>query len=163
MDPKDGDKVFKRTRNAVKELTKLLEGKGKDKDVSVEAQEWAQMAIDELALANRILATTLLSDLDGTVAVDPKRQDKVDKELAKAEEELAKGDSKRDEEDLEKAMEHYHKAWDRASKAAKEAVKEPKKGDDDGSSDDEDSDDEDSEDSDDDSKSNDGKSKDKKK
>ena len=156
VDPKDGDKVFKRTRDAVKELTRLLEGKGKDKDISAEAQEWAQMAIDELALANRILATTLLSDLDGVVAADPKRQDKVDKELAKAEEELAEGDSERDEDDLVKAMEHYRKAWDHANKAAQEAVKEPKKGDDDGSSDDEDSDDEGSDDSDDDSKSDDG-------
>ena len=108
LDSKHGDKAFRRIQKALKELTHLVEGMGKDKNASPEPQ----LALDELVLAGRTLVTTLLDDV---AAVDPK-QDKADKELAKAEKELAKGDAERSKD---KALQHYGKAWEHVDKAAK--------------------------------------------
>lgn len=60
-------------------------------------------------MAGRMLATTLLGEVAGTPAVNPKRQDKMDKKLAKA-------------------MQHYRKAWQHADKASQEALKKKGKG-----------------------------------
>lgn len=164
LNPELGRRALRRIRVAIRELTRFQKGRGKDKNASPEAQESAQMVLGELVLAGRIVVTTLLGDLDGTVAADPKHQKKVDKELLKADKELAKGDAAGDKQKLDQAVLHYHKAWEHAQKAAIFAAKEPKTrddhdSDDDGSDDDE-SHDESSEDSDDDGKSKDGRSRD---
>jgi PKD repeat protein len=102
-------------------LEKLFkEGKSKKDQVSNEALAAAQTAIDELVKSDRILAQTLLNELDGAVAVDPSRQDKVDKELDKVRAELAKGDVDRDAGKPDKAIQHYRKAWEHAWHALKE-------------------------------------------
>ena len=64
-----------------------------------------------------------MDDLDGVSAADPKRQKKVDKELAKAQVELDKGDADRASGRHDKAITHYKKAWEDATHAAKEAAK----------------------------------------
>ena len=133
LDLKNGDKVLKEERKAVKELEKALKEKGKD-DLSEEAREWVELAIDDLAAADRLLETIFIDEVAGEEALDSKRQDKVDKELAKGDEERADGDA-------EKAIEHYGKAWEHAEKALKEQTKASKGGKDD--DEDEDGDDED--------------------
>ena len=72
---------------------------------------------------DRILAETLIIEAEGTPVVDPKNQDKVDKELVKANEELAKGDTDRDAGKFDKAIQHYRKAWEHSCHAIKEATK----------------------------------------
>ena len=52
--------------------------------LSSEALAWTVAAIDDLVAADRLLAVTLLDELDGLVAAEPARQDKVDRELGRA-------------------------------------------------------------------------------
>lgn len=73
--------------------------------------------------ADRILAATLLDEASSAAVVDPERQEKVDKELAKAQEELDKGDAERGGGKFGKAIDHYEKAWEHAGHAGKEAAK----------------------------------------
>lgn len=95
----------------------------KDPKVSADALELAQTVIDNLVRADRILAALKIQETVDAPVLNPKRQDKVDKELTKAQEELAKGDSDRDAGKPDKAIQHYRKAWEHAGKAAKEAAK----------------------------------------
>ena len=122
LDSKHGHRVFSEERHAVKELMHLLKG-GKKNQVSDEALAAARMGIDDLVQADRILSLTLLSETEDLAAVDPSRQEKVDKELAKAQEEFDKGDAKRDAGKPDKAIQHYGKAWERTQHAVKEAAK----------------------------------------
>ncbi|MCZ6866990.1 MAG: hypothetical protein O7E55_06640, partial [Chloroflexi bacterium] len=104
--PKKGHKVFDRERHAVKELEHLVEkagkdkgkdkGKGKDADLREEIIQASRAAIDDLLDADHQLALTIIEEAAGGPAADPKRQKKIDKELAKANKELAKGDDNRD-------------------------------------------------------------------
>ncbi len=57
--------------------------------------------------------------------MDPKRQEKVDKERDKANEELAKGDADAGAGKPKEAIEHYKKAWEHAQKATAEAEQGP--------------------------------------
>lgn len=153
LDPKDGKKVFDREQKAVKELLKVVKDEEEGEvEVSAAAVAAVLAAIDDLVTADRLLAVTALDELSGTVAEDPDRQDKVDRELEKGLEELDKGDEELVKGKPDKAIDKFKKAWEHAVKAAKEAAKAP---DDDDSSDDNSSDDDSSDEgssSDDDSK-----------
>ncbi len=133
LDKKRGHRVFSEERHAVKELIALLDrgdqggddnddtgtgtGSGGDSEISEEALEWAQMAIDNLVAADRQLALTLIEEAEDAPVSDPSKQDKVDEELEKAREELAKGDEARDAGDADNAIQHYRKAWGHACHA----------------------------------------------
>jgi hypothetical protein len=127
LDSKHGHRVFSEGRHAVKELMHLLKG-GKKDHVSDEALAAARMGIDDLVQADRILSLTLLSETEDLAAVDPSRQEKVDKAIAKAQEEFDKGDARRDAGKPDKAIQHYRKAWERTQHAVKEAAKDKGKG-----------------------------------
>ena len=127
LDAKHGKKVFDEERKAVKELEKALE---KDA-LSPEAAAAVSEAIERLVSADRVLALTALEEAAGLIALDPERQDKVDRELTKAVEELARGDAERVAGNPDKAIEHYKKAWEKVQKALKQAAKPPDDDDDD--------------------------------
>ena len=90
---------------------------GAGSEISEEAFEWAEMAIDNLVAADRQLALTLIEEAEAAPVSDPSKQDKVDEELEKAREELAKGDAERDAGEPDKAIQHYRKAWEHAGHA----------------------------------------------
>ena len=112
LDPKHGRKVFKDERKAVKHLMRIV----KKGEVTAGTLEAAGLAIGDLA-------ETLLIETLGAEAVDPKRQEKVDKEMAKAEADMIKGDANLEAGNFDKAIKSYGKAWEHASKASKEAAK----------------------------------------
>ena len=127
LDPKHGKKVFDREKHAVKELMKVVkdDSKGKDK-VSDDALAASQAAIDDLLSADRILAEIAINEAGP--ALDPKRQDKVDKELDKSGKEMVKAAEELAKGKPDKAIDHYKKAWKHAIHALKEALKAPKGG-----------------------------------
>ncbi len=88
-----------------------------------EAAAAANDAIVRLVAESRSLVGAV--DLAGLTALDPKKQDKVDKELTKVEKELAKGDAAL-EDKPDKANDYYKKAWQHAEHAEKHAAKGPK-------------------------------------
>ena len=124
LDPQLGHRVFSENRHAVKELMHLLKGDDGDSQISSAALAAAQAAIDDVVSADRLLASIILLETDGVVAVDPSRQDKVDAKLAKAWAELVEGDANRDAGKPDEAIEHYGEAWEYANDAAQEAQKE---------------------------------------
>lgn len=111
------------------DLDKLLPEngkKGKEHQISEEAQVAVEIAIEQLAEVDRLLAEIQLDDARLLTPADPARQDKFEREIEKAEKELAKGDEDRDDNKLGKAINHYKKAWEHATHAIKEAAKLPK-------------------------------------
>ncbi|MCK4476439.1 MAG: PKD domain-containing protein [Methanophagales archaeon] len=83
--------------------------------------------IDKLVKADKLLAETALNDAISTNVTDPKKQDKVDHEIAKAKEELTKAAEEVSKGKPDKAIDHYKKAWEHAQQAIKHAQKLPKK------------------------------------
>lgn len=79
--------------------------------------------IKKLVQADEGLAKTALDDAKGTTVADPKKQDKINKEIAKAEEELVKAEDELNKGKPDKAIDHYKKAWEHAQKAIKHAQK----------------------------------------
>jgi len=103
----------------IDDLDKLPQKSGKKDEISDEALACAQEGIAKLVEVDRILAETLIIETEGMTITDPKKQEKVNKELAKAHEELDKGDADRDAGKPDKAIKHYKKAWEHAQKAMK--------------------------------------------
>ena len=168
LDKKHGHRVFSEERKAVKELMSLFcstdddssdddssdDGSSDDDSgssdcdsVSPAALAAAQAAIDDLVNADRVLALTALNETAGLIALDPKNQAKVDKELAEAVAHFAAGDAARDAGDYDDAIQEYRKAWEDTCEAVQHAAKAPH-GDDDSSDDDEAGDDDSSDDDD---------------
>ena len=78
LDPKDGKKVFKRERKAVKKLMKLYDQEVDDEDtdggsISSEALASVQRAIDDLLKADSILAEVSLEEATDAPILDPER------------------------------------------------------------------------------------------
>jgi hypothetical protein len=78
--------------------------KNSGRQVSQEAREGAQTAIESLVTADRLLPQVILDEAAGLAAINPARQAKVDEEIKKAEEELAQGDADRDALKPDKAI-----------------------------------------------------------
>ena len=138
LDIKHGHKVFSRERKAVKELSKLLklhqdgdDDRGKHRQASDEAKAAAAAAIDLLVSADPILADLNLQEAEAATPLDPKRQKKIDGQLAKADKQLTEGDTDLAAGKPDKAIQHYRKAWKHANSALKQAQKAPKGDDDD--------------------------------
>jgi len=110
----------------VADLDKLPPKSGKKDQVSDEALTAAETAINQLVKADRILAETKLEEAGLLTPLDPAKQEKFEKEIAKADDELAKGDADRDSGKFDKTISHYKKAWEHANHAEKEATKPPK-------------------------------------
>jgi hypothetical protein len=99
-----------------------------DKDrlmVSEESLEFARLAVEDLMNADRMLAQLFWQENQGLVAVDPKHQEKVEKELQKAANDLDRGDDDRDaaKPRPDKVIKHYKKTWEHTMHAVKEAAK----------------------------------------
>ena len=122
VDPKQGHEVFSKEREAVKILDELLK---KPKGLAPAQLAVISSAIGDLVEADRLLALTLLNETTGLDALDPKRQDKVDKELAEAWVEIGKGDAERDASEFDDAVQHYRKAWEHATHGISEAALAP--------------------------------------
>ena len=140
-DTKHGKKVFDEIRHAVKHLEKLLsenekkaekeekgnKGKGDKKGKQDELLTDEQIAaiecvIDQLMTAAKILAATAISDAKNGTALDPEKQEKVEKEIAKAEKHFEDAETfkKRDE-----PINDFKKAWEHALHAIKHQNKPP--------------------------------------
>lgn len=124
LEPQHGHRVFSEERHAVKELLDVLKHA---KKTPADAQEWARQGIADLVTADRLLALTVIHELDGVQADTPHQQAKVAKERAHAQEALAHGDHARDAGEPDKAIEHYRQAWEHAQHAAHEIAKAPGK------------------------------------
>ena len=120
LDSKDGKKVFDHEKHAVKELMKVVKDEAKGKDnVSDLAEAAVRRAIDDLVTADRLLATVQIEAAQDATVIDPKRQKKVNKEIAKALKELAKGDDELAKGHEDHAIDKYKKAWEHATHALK--------------------------------------------
>ena len=141
LDPKHGDKVFSLERKAVKKLSKLLKSakdgdsdddessdddRRHDSQASDEAKAAAAAAIDLLVDADRILADLIIQEAEAATPLDPKRQKKIDRKIAKANEQIDKGDADLAAGKPDKAIKNYGKAWENANSALKHAQKAPK-------------------------------------
>ena len=93
-----------------KKAVKCLTGVGTTNDI-----------IEKIVQADGALAKTAIADAKATTVTDPKKQDKVDKEIAKAEDELAKAEDELNKGKPDKAIDHYKKAWEHAQQAIKHA------------------------------------------
>ena len=95
--------------------------------VSADGQDATNAAIDELVAIVRLLTETTLIDAMAATVLDPNRQSKFDREIAKAGAELAKGDAElaKNKPKSDKAMNHFKKAWEHAIHAAREAARPP--------------------------------------
>ena len=82
--------------------------------VSPEAWAAAQAGIDDLWAVDRLLAVLAVSDALNVDVVDPKRQSKVDQEIAKANEALERGDLRAAAGAFDEAIKDYKKAWKHA-------------------------------------------------
>jgi hypothetical protein len=109
----------------IDDLDKLPSRDSTRHQVSEEALESAQMAVDDLVNSGRTLARVVLEENHIRSASDRGRIDKGEKELRKAEAELAKGDADRDAGKADHAIHHYRKAWEHGIKAIKEQAKLP--------------------------------------
>jgi hypothetical protein len=109
----------------IDDLDKLPSKDTDQLQVSGESLELARIAIEDLLTADRILAQVFLEENQGLVALDPKNQEKVEKELMKAEKELAMGDAKRVglKSKPDQVIKHYQKTWEHTMHAVKEAAK----------------------------------------
>lgn len=127
-DAKHGEKVFSSVRSAIQDLEKLLsdsddDKKGKHDDSLTDDQiDAINAAIENILTASRILASTAISDVTLGTTLDPDRQSKVDKELAKAQTYFAAAEGSDESEDT---VQDYRKAWEYALKALKEQNKTP--------------------------------------
>jgi hypothetical protein len=101
-----------------------LPPKNTGRQVSQEARETAQTAIDDLVTADRFLAQVVLDETVGLVAINLARQARVDEELKRAADELVKGDADRDGLKPDKAIQRYRKSWEHTVRAVMEAAKE---------------------------------------
>ncbi|MFH2042702.1 MAG: HYR domain-containing protein, partial [Acidobacteriota bacterium] len=115
LDPKHGNKVFDEGEKAVKELLKLCKKSG-------EGCPYEEV-INQILQADEILVLKAISDANNTPVLDPKNQDKVDKEIEKAEEELAKAMDELGKGNPDKAIDHLKKAWEHAQHAIEHAQK----------------------------------------
>ena len=122
LDTKHGHKVFDEEKKAVKHLKKITEEKGKHADPAIVDEVEAVIAklTEE---ADEQLAVVAINDAKSTPVQDAKKQDKVDKEIAKAEDELDKARDKLNEGKPDKAIDHFKKAWEHAQHAIKHAQK----------------------------------------
>ena len=119
LDEKHGHKVFSEEKKAVKHLMKILEGKATDPAI---AEEVAAV-IDKLLDSDKRLVETALQNARDTAVDDPKKQDKVGREIEKAEEELAKALEELEKAHFDKAIDHYRHAWEHVIHAIKHARK----------------------------------------
>jgi hypothetical protein len=104
LDPKHGQKVFDREREAVGKLMGLLDGK----DSAIPHAALQEM-IGSLVQADRILAEDALADAVAASG-DAHKLEHARHELAKAADEAAKGR-------FDHAVEHYRRAWKIAERA----------------------------------------------
>jgi len=122
LDEKHGNHVFDEEKKAADNLMKIVKEKGKHADTA-EVVAKAQIAIGKLVEADELLVTTAIEDAKNIPLEDPKKQGKVDREIAKAEEELAKAEEELGKENPDKAIGHYKKAWEHAQHAIEHVQK----------------------------------------
>ncbi len=104
LDEKEGKHAFDRLRQAVMELSKIVNGGGPEAGA-------AQAAIDEIVSVAALLAENALEIAESSGG-DPFRIDQALTEIALAEDAWAMGDAA-------KALEHYRKAWEETIKATR--------------------------------------------
>ena len=132
--PRNCHKVFDRERSAVKDLHLVVKEDGDNGEndngddepaPSEQALRASQESIGDLLTADRLLALTVIKDVEEAPTLDPKREDQVERELAKAAKELDAGDDKRDADQPAGAILHYKKAWSHAIRAREIQMRPP--------------------------------------
>jgi hypothetical protein len=123
-DPKKGKKIFRESASAVKELAKVLKEDEKGKiELSGPARDWIEMALTDIENAIVMLASIRIEESENLIALDPKKQDKVDKENSKAASDFAKATQHVIDGKLDKGLKEFGKAWHHAVKAEEHALK----------------------------------------
>jgi DNA/RNA endonuclease G (NUC1) len=103
VQPKQGEKAFGETKDAVNKLRDLLKNKK-----SAMSDALLQSFIDRLLRATRLVAQTAINE-SAAAGGDPN-------DIAKANDELAQGDADASGDKPDSAVEHYRNAWQNASK-----------------------------------------------
>ena len=119
---KHGKKVFHEEHTAVKHMQKEINKTDMPEELKVVYKE----IINDLVEADKLLAKTAIEDAKNTTVLDPKKQKKVDNEIAKAEEEFNKALEEITKERPDKAIKKFEKAWEHAQHAIKHAQEVPK-------------------------------------
>jgi transaldolase len=119
---KHGKKVFHEEHTAVKHIQKEI---NKTDTPEIVKQAFEEVTND-LVEADKLLAKTAIEDAKNTPVLDPKKQKKVDHEIAKAEEEFNKGLEEISKDKPDKAIKKFEKAWEHAQHAIKHAQEVPK-------------------------------------
>jgi len=123
---KKGQKIFHESASAVHELEKVLKEDADGKHpLSPEARAWVESALSDIEIATVLLAEIRLDESDGLIALDPGKQDKVDRENEKAADHFVKAGDHIATGNLDKGIREYAKAWHHAVHAELEAVKLP--------------------------------------
>ncbi|MBN4064828.1 hypothetical protein JYU04_03735 [Dehalococcoides mccartyi] len=134
-DLKRGQAVFSHASSAVREYEKALKdhAKGKKNTLSPAAISTLKAALFDIQIAMTILTETRMDETSGLVALDPKKQKKVDRELEQSIKEFDDALNKIAIGNLDKGIRELAKAWNHANHAEKEALKalKRKRGDDD--------------------------------
>ena len=118
LNPRRGRRVFASQQRTVRLLTRVVRRPG---DTGAEALAAAQEATNDLLSASRFLAVTLAGEVGD--AVNPRRQNRVDRLLARAQAHLDRGDAAMAADGPSRAIRHYIRAWQFAARAARQAEK----------------------------------------
>jgi hypothetical protein len=119
-DSKHGKKVFDEARGAIKDLEKLLREDNNHDPITDDEKDAIELAIERLVVACQILAANAIADAEAGTTTDPKRESKVDKEIAKANKHFDDAMSSTDPDD---AVNDLKKAWEHALHALKHQEK----------------------------------------
>ena len=117
----EGKKVFHEEHTAVKYMQKEIK-----KKIPETVKQVFENVTEDLVNADKLLAKTEIEDAKNTPVLDPKKQKKVDHEIAKAEEEFSKALEEITKERPDKAIKKFEKAWEHAQHAIKHAQEVPK-------------------------------------
>lgn len=127
-DPKKGQKIFSYTASAVAELEKALKDSRKNADrnnkdeLSAEALAAIALALRNIEIAIVALTDVRMDESADLVALDPKKQKKVDSENSRSLKEYEEGLNFIATDRLEKGIRELRKAWIHAVHAEKHAL-----------------------------------------
>lgn len=112
LDSQHGHKVFDREKQAVKNLLKIIEERGKHNDSKIAAE--LQAIVDNIVKVDILIARTAIYDAENMTTENLELREKIEKEVNKAKEELEKALREIAGGNSDKAIDFLKRAWDYA-------------------------------------------------
>jgi CSLREA domain-containing protein len=122
LDPKNGQRVFDACKDAVEQIQDAIQERGRGQLDEAATTDLTDASADLVRLV-RLVARRAILDVEGAVALDESRQEKVDKAIASALATLADGDAASEAGNFGDAIAHYRKAWKDGQSALRELLK----------------------------------------